>query len=72
LKFSTSNAADLLTLDDRGRIQKNRYADFLIVDGNSLDNNLLVSDRQNHWLVVKNGKIVIRNLITHKNNYEAY
>ena len=59
LKFSTSNAADLLTLKERGRIQKNCFADFLIVDGNPLENILQVSDRKNHRLVVKNGKAVV-------------
>ena len=58
LKFSTSNAADLLTLNERGRIQNNCFADFLIVDGNPLENILQVSDRNNHRLVVKNGKVV--------------
>ena len=38
LKFSTSNAADLLTLNKRGRIQKKCFTDFLIFDGNPLEN----------------------------------
>ena len=59
LKFSTSNAADLLTLKERGRIQKNCFADFLIVDGNPLENILQVSERKNHRMVVKNGKAVV-------------
>ena len=59
LKFSTSNAADLLTLNKRGRIQKNCFADFLIVDGNPLENILQVSDRKNHRLVIKNGKAIV-------------
>ena len=58
-KFFTSNAADLLTLNERGRIQKNCFADLLIVDGNPLENILQVSDRKNHRLVVKNGKAVV-------------
>ena len=59
LKFSSSNAADLLTLYERGRIQKNCFADLLIVDGNPLENILQVSDRKNHRLVVKNGKVIV-------------
>ena len=59
LKFSTSNAADLLTLNKRGRIQKNCFAEFLIVDGNPLENILQVSDRKNYRLVIKNGKAIV-------------
>jgi imidazolonepropionase-like amidohydrolase len=55
LKFSTSNAADLLELPDRGRIGKECFADLLIVDGNPLEDITRVSQTTNHRLVVKNG-----------------
>jgi len=55
LKISTSNAADLMDLEDRGIIQEGFYADFLIVNGDPVNDISKVADRTNHKIVVKNG-----------------
>ena len=55
LKISTSNAADLMDLEDRGIIQEGFYADFLIVNGDPVNDISKVADRTNHQIVVKNG-----------------
>ena len=55
LKISTSNAADLMDLQDRGIIKEGFYADFLIVKGDPVKDISKVADRKNHRIVVKNG-----------------
>ena len=55
LKISTVNAADLMDLEDRGIIQEGFYADFLIVNGDPVNDISKVADRTNHRIVVKNG-----------------
>ena len=55
LKISTSNAADLMGLEDRGIIQEGFYADFLLVNGDPVNDISKVADRTNHQIVVKNG-----------------
>ena len=60
LKISTSNAADLMDLEDRGIIQEGFYADFLIVNGDPVNDISKVADRTNHKIVVKNG-VQVRN-----------
>ena len=55
LKISTSNAADLMDLEDRGIIREGFYADFLIVNGDPVNDISKVADRTNHKIVVKNG-----------------
>ena len=60
LKISTSNAADLMDLEDRGVIQEGFYADFLIVNGDPVNDISKVVDRTNHKIVVKNG-VQVRN-----------
>ena len=55
LKISTSNAADLMDLQDRGIIKKGFFADFLIVNGDPVKDISKVADRRNHQIVVKNG-----------------
>ena len=54
LKFSTSNAAYLMDLQDRGIIKEGFYADFLIVSGDPVQDISKVADRTNHQIVVKN------------------
>ena len=55
LKISTSNAADLMDLHDRGIIQESFYADFLVVNGDPVKDISKVADSSNHKIVVKNG-----------------
>ncbi|MBS1255094.1 MAG: hypothetical protein MAG581_00893 [Deltaproteobacteria bacterium] len=55
LQISTSNAADLMDLQDRGMIREGYYADLLIVSGNPVEDISKVADRNNHLIVVKNG-----------------
>ena len=55
LKISTSNAADLMDLQDRGIIKEGFFADFLIVNGDPVKDISKVADRTNHQIVVKNG-----------------
>ena len=60
LTISTGNAADLVGLDDRGRIAEGKRADFLIVDGNPTQDIANVAESTNHRLVVKDGNAVHR------------
>ena len=55
IRDSTSNAADLMDLEDRGIIQEGFYADFLFVTGDPVKDISKVADRTNHQIVVKNG-----------------
>ncbi len=52
---STLNAADLMRLPKQGRIEVGADADFLIVDGNPVQDISRIADSDNHQLVVKRG-----------------
>ena len=58
LRISTTNAADLLGLDDVGTIEVGKRADLLLVRGNPLDQINQVAEKTNHLLVMKNGELV--------------
>ena len=58
LRAGTSNAADLMGLDDRGRIVEGAAADLLLVDGDPSRDISAAADRGCHRRVVKNGKVV--------------
>jgi len=60
LKISTSNAAELSSLEDRGYIREGYFADLLIVYGNPIENISAVTKVENHKIIVKNGSIVKR------------
>ena len=55
---STSNAADLMGLDDCGVIADGRMADFLITEGDPVTDIRYVADRSFHRGVYKQGKLV--------------
>ena len=55
LRAGTSNAADLMGLDDRGRIVERAVADLLLVDGDPSLDILAAADRGRHRRVVKDG-----------------
>ncbi len=61
IRIATSGAADLLALQDRGRIKAGQKADLLIVKGNPLEEISAVSDTANHLAVVKDGQVVAAN-----------
>lgn len=61
LVAATGNAADLIGLEDRGRIKEGMAADLLIVDGNPMQDILNVADKTNHRCVVKDGAAVAPN-----------
>ena len=58
LRAGTSNAADLMGLDDRGRIVEGAVADLLLVDGDPSLDILAAADRGRHRRVVKDGVVV--------------
>ena len=58
LKISTANAADLMGMENRGKIRKGDFADLLIVSGNPLEDISAVSNKENHRCVIKNGSLV--------------
>ena len=58
LRAGTSNAADLMGLDDRGRIAEGAAADLLVVEGDPSQNIEAAADRGHHRRVVKNGAVV--------------
>ena len=58
LQAGTSNAADLMGLDDRGRIAEGAAADLLVVDGDPSQDIEAAADRAHHRRVVKNGAVV--------------
>ena len=55
ITFSTANAADLMRLEDTGRVQEGAVADLLVVDGNPLEDIEAIADRTHHRLVIKRG-----------------
>ncbi|MBM6838043.1 amidohydrolase family protein, partial [Clostridium saudiense] len=57
IKVITSNVANILKLDNKGRIIEGRDADFVIVDQESLDIDMVIAKGK---IVVKKGEAVIR------------
>ncbi len=57
MAISTRNAADLLSLGDRGTIAAGMKADLLVVDGDPTKDIAMVARTGNHRLVMKNGII---------------
>lgn len=55
LKSSTSLAAELMQLSDEGHIAEGSRADFLIVDGNPMEDIDMAARRENHRAVWKRG-----------------
>ncbi|WP_370674863.1 amidohydrolase family protein [Pleomorphomonas sp. PLEO] len=58
LTAATATAADLLRLDDRGRLRQGFAADLLVVEGNPLDDIMAVADKVNHRFILKDGRVV--------------
>ena len=58
LRAGTSNAADLMGLEDRGRIAEGAAGDLLVVVGDPSQDIEAAADRHRHRLVVKNGMVV--------------
>lgn len=57
IKVITSNVAELLKLDNKGRIEKGRDADFVIVNKENLDIDMVIAKGK---IVVKDGKASIK------------
>ncbi|MCB2101226.1 MAG: amidohydrolase family protein [Rhodobacterales bacterium] len=55
---ATANAADLMRLEDRGRIGEGLAADLLVVDGDPTADVTMASEAANHRAVYKNGRLV--------------
>jgi len=55
ITFSTANAADLMHLEETGRIREGAVADLLVVAGNPLEDIDAIADRTHHRLVIKRG-----------------
>ena len=58
LQAGTSSAADLMRLDDRGRVAEGAAADLLVVEGDPSQDIAAAADRSRHRRVVKNGTVV--------------
>ena len=58
LRAGTRNAADLMRLDDRGRIAEGAAADLLVVSGDPSTDIAAAADRECHRRVVRNGIVV--------------
>ncbi|MBF0279915.1 MAG: amidohydrolase family protein [SAR324 cluster bacterium] len=54
--FSTAHGADLIGLEEEGRVRDGAMADLLVVDGNPLEDIRMIADSANHYLVLKRGK----------------
>ncbi len=57
IKVITSNVANILKLDNKGRIIEGRDADFVIVDQESLDIDMVIAKGK---IVVENGEAVVK------------
>ncbi|UYN93323.1 MAG: amidohydrolase family protein [Enhydrobacter sp.] len=57
LFFSTASAADLMRLDDQGRVREGNSADFVVCDGDPLADIARAARKENHRLVVKRGQV---------------
>jgi imidazolonepropionase-like amidohydrolase len=55
IRFSTANAADLMRLENTGRIRDGAVADLLVVDGNPLEDIDAVANSRRHRLIIKRG-----------------
>ena len=60
LRAGTRNAAELMRLEDRGRIAEGAAADLLVVDGDPSADIAAAADRERHREVVKDGVVVDR------------
>lgn len=58
LRAATRNGAELMGLEDRGRIAEGAVADLLVVDGDPAKDIASAADRSNHRRVVKEGMVV--------------
>ena len=58
LRAGTRNGADLMGLEDRGRIAEGTVADLLVVEGDPSRDIEAAADRNRHREVVKGGKVV--------------
>lgn len=58
LTAGTAHAADLMQLTDQGRIDTGKLADFIVVQGNPVEDIQAAADSKNHRQVVKNGIVV--------------
>ncbi len=54
----TANAADLMGLDDQGRLEEGKLADMLIVNGDPVSDITMASNTDNHRAVYKSGILV--------------
>ena len=59
ITISTGNAADLMRLEDHGRIAEGAMADLLLVDGDPLQNIEQVADPAHHLMVIKAGRAYV-------------
>ena len=57
LYFATASAADLMRLEDQGRIKEGNSADFVLCDGDALADIKQAARKENHRLVVKRGQV---------------
>lgn len=55
LRISTRNGADLADLPDQGRIAEGTAADFIVTNGNPVEDIAMAARKENHRLVVKRG-----------------
>jgi imidazolonepropionase-like amidohydrolase len=55
----TSNAADLVALDNEGAIAEGSAADMLIDDGDPSTDITMASRPENHRMVLKQGRVVL-------------
>ena len=62
LRIATSRGADLLGLNDRGRVREGYWADLLIVRGDPSEDTEAAADRERHAYVLKNGFDVLATL----------
>ena len=58
LRAGTRNGADLMGLEDRGRIAEGAVADLLVVNGDPSKDIAAAADRSNHRRVVKDGVLI--------------
>lgn len=59
LTASTRNAADLMQIDNRGRLAKGSFADILIARGDVRQDVEVIANPDNHVKVVKEGRVVV-------------
>lgn len=60
MQAATANGAELMRLDNRGRIAVGMAADLLVVDGDPSSDINAVAETSNHRLILKAGRIVER------------